>query len=156
MPESYWQDMLHSRDVDTRIEALCQLNKACPKSEFPHPAVVAALKDENADVRLEAAELLNGSNMWDEEERPPPEAARAAPALISALKDKHAGVRKQAAQSILAIVGCHGGLKWHQTKAEELRKKLRKALRSALHHEDAMVRENASRVLGFLRSQKPE
>jgi hypothetical protein len=152
MPESYWQEILHDKDVDARIEAIRELTKACPKSEFPHPAVVAALNDENADVRLCAAECLGDRGLGDKDPGPPaPEAIRASPALIAALKDRHAGVRKEAARSILRIVGCVALLDWHQTQTRALRIVLRKTLSGCEQDTEPLVRENASRVLKLLR-----
>jgi HEAT repeat protein len=56
--------------------------------------LIEALRDENADVRLLAAEDLGGSDLTD---------GRQTGALIAALSDPHAGVRRAAAESLLSI-----------------------------------------------------
>jgi HEAT repeat protein len=53
-----------------------------------------ALRDENADVRLLAAQHLGGRG---------PQGERRAAALVDALKDSHAGVRQAAAESLCSI-----------------------------------------------------
>jgi hypothetical protein len=55
---------------------------------------IEALRDENADVRLLAAEHLGGGDFTD---------GRQTAALIAALKDPHAGVRRAAAESLCSI-----------------------------------------------------
>ena len=56
--------------------------------------LIEALRDENADVRLLAAQHLGGEG---------PQGERRAAALVDALKDPHAGVRRVAAESLCSI-----------------------------------------------------
>jgi HEAT repeat protein len=56
--------------------------------------LIAALRDEDADVRLVAAQHLGGSG---------PQAEQRAAALGEALKDRRAGVRREAAESLWSL-----------------------------------------------------
>ncbi len=58
------------------------------------PALITALRDEHADVRLDGAEALG---------RIGPAAAEAMPALITALRDEHADVRRGVAEALKRI-----------------------------------------------------
>jgi len=63
--------------------------------------LIGALRDENADVRLLAAEYLDGPGPQLGEFDP--EGEKRAAALVGALKDPHAGVRRMAAESLCLI-----------------------------------------------------
>jgi HEAT repeat protein len=58
------------------------------------PRLLGALHDENADVRLLAAEHLGGRG---------PQSAERTRGLIDVLKDPHAGVRREAAEALSSI-----------------------------------------------------
>jgi HEAT repeat protein len=81
-------------------------------------ALVGALEDKDADVRLLAAERLGGEG---------PDAEARARALVGALKDEHKGVRRAAAGSL-----------------STLRKSAASVLEEALEDPDPRVREGAA------------
>jgi HEAT repeat protein len=136
--------------------------------------LIAALSDEDADVRLVAAQRLRGHG---------PEAAKRARALIVALKDEHAGVRREAAESLywmgpgsgpaligalndpnprvragaalaLGDVGAIMGVQREREPGEA--DAVRPLLTHLLSDEDVEVRRNAARTLKVLARQGPE
>jgi HEAT repeat protein len=151
----YWVEAMKSEDGNIRFEAVQKLADMNRKSKELDPAVVAALKDENSDIRLTAAELLGerGLKDWDDE-LPPPEAMLAMPPLIPLLEDRHAGVRKEAARSILRIVGLHEYEGWKHSKRLELVR----ALSGAVQDKETrgLVRENAATVLSTMSLTRAE
>jgi HEAT repeat protein len=125
--------------------------------------LIAALKDDDADVRLVSAWRL-GEAVVPGEKR--------VSALIEALKDRHAGVRRAAAESLWSIgpesgpaliaalkdpdphvrAGAVFALRGWYHKEERKRapgevEAIRRLLEDLLHDEDAEVRRNAEKFL---------
>jgi HEAT repeat protein len=57
-PIVFWVDALHAPDPRLRKEAAFKLGNAGPLEPAVYPAVVAALKDPDAQVRVEAVKAL--------------------------------------------------------------------------------------------------
>jgi HEAT repeat protein len=89
LPQSYSAASVRDENPAVRVEAIRAMGWHGDANVF-----IDALRDENADVRLLAAEHLGGGDFKDE---------RQSAALIAALKDPHAGVRRVAAESLLSI-----------------------------------------------------
>jgi HEAT repeat protein len=135
--------------------------------------LVSALKHEDADVRLIAAQHLAGSG---------PDVPKRAEALIEALKDPHASVRREAARSLgeigpevcpslaealqdndprvragaaLAVRDLHWykGMRYPDAEQEKIFVGL---LTRALKDTDVGVRRNAALALGRVRTELPE
>jgi HEAT repeat protein len=136
------------------MEAVEALGRMSFEKQEADPALIEALKDENADVRLTAVECLGALGMDDKDgEPPPPQAMKVMPALIPALKDRHAGVRKEAARSILRLIGAQTFFRSRHTAWRALVEFLSKAL---TEEEEPVVRCNVCRALGMVQLSRSE
>ena len=132
--------------------------------------LIEALQDDNADVRLVAAQHLGAQG---------PEGERRAAALVGALKDAHAGVRREAAETLCWIgpesapalyhaltdpdprvragaalaLGDVGGPKQGRVRAQGEAQRVLPLLSKLLGDEDAEVRRNAADTLKVLRRE---
>ncbi len=131
--------------------------------------LLAALKDDDADVRLLSAMRLKERPIG----KPGTDVERKATALIEALKDRHAGVRRAAAEALgnlwpateAALTGAltdadarvRAGAAFALTKTQDRRSdremtaaqaaSLRPLLQDLLNDKDSEVRQNAARAL---------
>jgi HEAT repeat protein len=141
-------------DASTRRIALIELADLEDPDALPW-LTHALTTDDNADVRREAARLLEG---WEEEE--------VVEALSNALTDVDESVSEIAAQSLSQLKTAELGhiiLRWVKHDNAEVRKHAWRALRelrlpasapaalNALHDENANVRREAVGVLGWLK-----
>jgi HEAT repeat protein len=99
-----WEEAFRDENPARRAEAARRLSRVGSEQLF-----IDALKDDNSDVRLLAAQELGG---------PGPKGAERAWALCRALKDDHAGVRREAAWS-LSLVGPDAWLPVWQALTDE-------------------------------------
>lgn len=89
---SYWAKTLKARDPQLRVRAASALGAT--RSEAAVPALLEALKDENADLRLAAIEALGRIGR---------EARGSIPALSEALTDTDPRIRSEAARALEKI-----------------------------------------------------
>jgi HEAT repeat protein len=92
--------------VIVRIKRVKKLGASSLESRIPDPALIAALKDEDPDVRLIAAAELGDLALPDKSADHlvvSPELKKTVPALLEALRDRSAAVRWEAALSALRI-----------------------------------------------------
>src|SRR5438270_5056112 len=117
----YW-----SRDAAKRFSEMPPAERvAAIRDSGGSPAMdllLAALKDEDADVRIVAAQHLRGEG-WRGSEK--------AAALVDALKDPHSGVRREAAEALCSMASDASP-----------------ALCEALKHPSPRVRAGAALALG--------
>src|SRR4029077_13066409 len=90
-----WIEQLHAPDATARLHAVHALQERRGDTQQVVAALTAALKDEDAFVRRDAAHALGKFG---------PDAADATPALTAAaLRDHNAHVRKAAADAVKQI-----------------------------------------------------
>jgi HEAT repeat protein len=130
---------LRSGDVTERLSAALELGQlGATASDVAAPALTAALKDPEAEVRVAAAEGLGRVVSA------PAEARAAVWALVDALHDGDPAVRAAAADALRAVAIVHRGAKRGPLDAGEALDVLTRLLRDS----DARVRTAAIRALG--------
>jgi HEAT repeat protein len=158
---------LHDPSPAVRVAAIRGLDK-----DRDLDLLLAALKDEDADVRLVAVMQLETRRYTTM----PPQCEKTAAALIEILKDRHAGVRRAAAESLGLMwpcsesaltralkdsdtrvragaafaLSCAPNVKWEREVTPAQAKLVRPPLQTLLKDGDAEVRENAARALDSL------
>jgi HEAT repeat protein len=96
---AHWIEQLQSPESLRRIEAVHTLQERKGEAAQIVPALIEALKDENAHVRRESARALGSFGT---------EAQNAIPALQTALRDHEPSVRRAAGIALSRIDPKHG------------------------------------------------
>jgi HEAT repeat protein len=145
-PVNGWVRALNRDDAGDRVVAARELGAAGPEDlGVAVPALVAALRDEDVAVRLEAVLALGFAGAAASRAAPGgPEARASASALIGALKDRNAGVRAMAVRSLYTVLEASGASAPCDPEGVE------QALAVALKDRDAEVRVAAARGPRFV------
>jgi HEAT repeat protein len=89
-----WTAQLKAQDPAKRLQAIRALQERTTEAPIVVPALIEAMKDQNAHVRRDAAKALGKFGA---------EAKEAVPALSAKIRDPEPGVRKAVAMSLKQI-----------------------------------------------------